>query len=155
MGIWVKIVRCWCSNPTGENFLLLIYCSLRSNTKLTTLTTLCITGKLDSIGYIDLVAIVLDRVGLRVCWFDHFFDVWDVYDYTCELYLGLRRQVFRVDDLLFDHLHDLLYLGRRRQPHHHLATNQTRSLFVEHLQTVQSIRYTQQWNHQSFLWGHR
>ena len=43
----MKILRCWCSNPTGENFLLLIYSSLQSNTKLTTLTTLCITGKLD------------------------------------------------------------------------------------------------------------
>ena len=44
----MKLLRCWCSNPTGENFLLLIYSSLRSNTKLTTLTTLCITGKLES-----------------------------------------------------------------------------------------------------------
>ena len=46
----MKILRCWCSNPTGENFLLLIYSSLRSNTKLTTLTTLCITGKLEYKG---------------------------------------------------------------------------------------------------------
>ena len=43
----MKILRCWCSNLTGENFLLLIYSSLRSNTKLTTLTTVCIKGKLD------------------------------------------------------------------------------------------------------------
>ena len=45
----MKILRCWCSwfkSHWTTNFLLkLIYPSLRSNTKLTTLPTLCVTGR--------------------------------------------------------------------------------------------------------------
>ena len=41
----MKILRCWWSNPTGANFLLLILTSLRNNTKLTTLPTLCNYGR--------------------------------------------------------------------------------------------------------------
>ena len=69
------------ANPTVANFLLLLYPSLRSNTKLTALPTLCIRGKLECVlifikkviallgtQILRFHAVFQEKFGKIICW---------------------------------------------------------------------------------------